>query len=401
MRQISSMPDCAAAAEATFNTRLYKPEKEGKVYLQLRRNDEVYNSIAYLPADEEIDYINLKFGRTGDIERRRGEYERDCKGEEIVWGYYYHTKHVKLLERLVHLSLEAAGAKRKPYPCSGCGKRHREHFSEEAAAAWPDSQRYPARLPRLPASDDPISPTSDSPPPSPGSPNRYPAPENSPLHSPAPNQYPDCRPPPPLHPLAPPPISGTVNAAPSPPPNSPDRYSAPISAPELRRPRPRTPNPRPRPSPRLGPPSTSPPRAPSSPYSPPSYAAPAPALRTRVRARPHAWAHHPHHPPRAPSSPYSHKETTLHSAASATPTATHEAHLAPASTSPDFRPRACRLPPHSELAPAPTLRPPLTMRSPRDRATLHHNVPRGIVPSTPRYFIACVTREVLAVQECW
>ena len=36
-------------------------------------------------------------------------------------------------ERLVHLTLIARNAHREPYPCWGCGVRHREQFAEEAA----------------------------------------------------------------------------------------------------------------------------------------------------------------------------------------------------------------------------------------------------------------------------
>ncbi|KAJ7503606.1 hypothetical protein B0H11DRAFT_2222232 [Mycena galericulata] len=131
MSQLRNIRDPFDAAEATFNLRLYKPTVPGKVYVHARANKEVLAGLAFIPADEDVDHVDLKHGRTNDIDRRRGEYARKCKGEEIIWCYYYETQHTKLLERLVHLSLRHA--KRHPYACHGCGVKHCEHFAEEAA----------------------------------------------------------------------------------------------------------------------------------------------------------------------------------------------------------------------------------------------------------------------------
>ncbi|KAJ7467392.1 hypothetical protein B0H11DRAFT_1921429 [Mycena galericulata] len=97
MRHIRNIRDRSAAAEATYNLRLYKPEGPGKIYVQLRGNKQVLDVLAVLPAGQPVDHVDLKLGRTDDIERRRGEYARDCKGEEIVWCFYYETQHAKLL----------------------------------------------------------------------------------------------------------------------------------------------------------------------------------------------------------------------------------------------------------------------------------------------------------------
>ncbi|KAJ7475534.1 hypothetical protein B0H11DRAFT_2235242 [Mycena galericulata] len=133
MRQIRNIRDRSTAAEATYNLRLYKPEGPGKIYVHLRGNKQVLDVLAVLPAGQPVDHVDLKLGRTDDIERRRGEYTQDCEGEEIVWCFYYETQHAKLLERLTHLTLEYMGAKCKPYPCRGCGVKHCEHFAEMAA----------------------------------------------------------------------------------------------------------------------------------------------------------------------------------------------------------------------------------------------------------------------------
>ncbi|KAJ7443912.1 hypothetical protein B0H11DRAFT_2250340 [Mycena galericulata] len=133
MRKICRLCDPLEAAEATFNLRLYK-KHAGVVYVQYKMNQDELDRVAFMPADQEADYIDLKIGETSDIERRRDDYTRVCVGENIGWAFYYETQHVQLLERLTHLTLKALGAKRQPYPCSGCGVRHREHFAEMAAA---------------------------------------------------------------------------------------------------------------------------------------------------------------------------------------------------------------------------------------------------------------------------
>ncbi|KAJ7748162.1 hypothetical protein DFH07DRAFT_962233 [Mycena maculata] len=128
MAQVRRIRDPLERAEATWNLRLFKPEVPGVVYTHVRPNHEILDGIPTAPADEEIDWVDFKGGRTNDLERRRTEYEHDCKGEEIVWCYYYYPK---LLEALLHLSVRARHAKRKPYPCHGCKKRHCEHASLE------------------------------------------------------------------------------------------------------------------------------------------------------------------------------------------------------------------------------------------------------------------------------
>ena len=84
------------AAEALFNIQPYL-DLSGKVYVHLKPDDETMAAIPTMPANEEVDYLSLKIGRTGDLERRRGEYEHTCVGEEICWAFYYETSKVKLV----------------------------------------------------------------------------------------------------------------------------------------------------------------------------------------------------------------------------------------------------------------------------------------------------------------
>ncbi|KAJ7609367.1 hypothetical protein DFH06DRAFT_1128389 [Mycena polygramma] len=117
------------AAEGYLNLRPYK-ERPGHVYTHLRPNWEVEANAANAAAGEELDWVDLKVGKAEDVAVRRMDYELDCVDEPILWAFSYETSHPKLIERLTHLTLWAMHAKRVPYPCHGCGVRHREHFSE-------------------------------------------------------------------------------------------------------------------------------------------------------------------------------------------------------------------------------------------------------------------------------
>ncbi|KAJ6491073.1 hypothetical protein C8R45DRAFT_928895 [Mycena sanguinolenta] len=128
------------AAEAIYNIRPYA-DFPGKVYVHLKIDNATLAGIATLPADEDVDFVSLKLGRAVDIERRRTQYARECKGQEIVWAFYYETQHCKLLaahfnaEALIHRSLKALNAMRAPTPCAGCAVKHREYAAEMAAGS--------------------------------------------------------------------------------------------------------------------------------------------------------------------------------------------------------------------------------------------------------------------------
>ncbi|KAJ7848302.1 hypothetical protein B0H13DRAFT_2404434 [Mycena leptocephala] len=81
----------------------------------------------------EIDKLEVKTGYSIDTLRRQFEYRENCTGVEFIWCYKYTCDNVKLLERLVHLTLRARGAAIAPYPCPGCGVKHREFYLDAAA----------------------------------------------------------------------------------------------------------------------------------------------------------------------------------------------------------------------------------------------------------------------------
>ncbi|KAJ7915974.1 hypothetical protein B0H13DRAFT_2451723 [Mycena leptocephala] len=70
----------------------------------------------------EIDKLEVKTGYSIDTLRRQFEYRENCTGVEFIWCYKYTCDNVKLLERLVHLTLCARGAAIAPYPCPGRGR---------------------------------------------------------------------------------------------------------------------------------------------------------------------------------------------------------------------------------------------------------------------------------------
>ncbi|KAJ6479056.1 hypothetical protein C8R45DRAFT_933836 [Mycena sanguinolenta] len=124
------------ACDALSNIRPYlEPVGGGCVYTHMRPNWEQLQFSPTTPLDAELDYLDLKIGQTGDLETRRAAYAK-CRGEPIVWCYYYPTAFPKLIasaEHLTHITLAHIGAKRASYPCWGCLVRHREHVSEHYA----------------------------------------------------------------------------------------------------------------------------------------------------------------------------------------------------------------------------------------------------------------------------
>ncbi|KAJ6593740.1 hypothetical protein B0H19DRAFT_1056220 [Mycena capillaripes] len=124
-----SVRDPRKAAEAYLNLRPYK-EHPGFVYAHLRSNWEILDNADDVPEGKELDWVDVRVGKCGDMTIQRDYYAADCVGEPIAWVFCYETSHPKLIERLTHLTLADMGAKRIPYPCHGCNIRHREHSSE-------------------------------------------------------------------------------------------------------------------------------------------------------------------------------------------------------------------------------------------------------------------------------
>ncbi|KAJ7606281.1 hypothetical protein DFH06DRAFT_1150082 [Mycena polygramma] len=111
------------AAETYVNLRPYK-ERPRFVYTHRRPNWEVLDDAPNVPV-AQLDWVDIKVGQAVDLEERQLDYELDCVDEPIGWLFCYETSRPKLIERLTHLTLWEMGAKRVPYPCRGCGVRHR------------------------------------------------------------------------------------------------------------------------------------------------------------------------------------------------------------------------------------------------------------------------------------
>ncbi|KAJ7602173.1 hypothetical protein DFH06DRAFT_1351602 [Mycena polygramma] len=112
---------------AHIRTPRYK-DHPGKLYTVFRKM-RVYDSDLRLM----VDALEMKTGYAVDIVRRQEQYHDLCDPVDFIWLYEYDCDSVKLIERLVHLTLRARGGTIKPYPCPGCGTRHREFFLESAA----------------------------------------------------------------------------------------------------------------------------------------------------------------------------------------------------------------------------------------------------------------------------
>ncbi|KAJ6535038.1 hypothetical protein B0H19DRAFT_1271698 [Mycena capillaripes] len=80
-----------------------------------------------------VNALDVKSGRAIDVTNRQCDYCDKCRGVEFIWFWRYTSTTVKLLERLVHLTLRDRGAALAPYPCPGCGVKHQEFYSYEAA----------------------------------------------------------------------------------------------------------------------------------------------------------------------------------------------------------------------------------------------------------------------------
>ncbi|KAJ7235747.1 hypothetical protein B0H12DRAFT_1238695 [Mycena haematopus] len=80
-----------------------------------------------------VDALEIKSGFSGNTSRRQFNYRDTCIDVDFIWFYRYKCNCVKLLERLVHLTLRALGAGIQTYACPGCGVNHREFYSYSAA----------------------------------------------------------------------------------------------------------------------------------------------------------------------------------------------------------------------------------------------------------------------------
>ncbi|KAJ7615725.1 hypothetical protein DFH06DRAFT_1145765 [Mycena polygramma] len=140
---ISRICDPVDQCLAHIATPRYK-EHWGKVYTVLRKTRAFDSGLCIW-----VDVLEMKTGYAVDVQNRQEQYRDVCKGVEFIWLYEYECDCVKLLgkspilfhisanesigERLVHLTLRARGGTIKPYPCPGCGVKHREFYLYSAA----------------------------------------------------------------------------------------------------------------------------------------------------------------------------------------------------------------------------------------------------------------------------
>ncbi|KAJ6606241.1 hypothetical protein DFH09DRAFT_1067114 [Mycena vulgaris] len=130
--------DLDAAEDAYIALDPYIEHPGGAVYVFLQRCDD--------PALQHALYVDLKVGKANDVVHRRLGHQTQCPDVHRVWAYYYPTTRPMLIgkrplavsrptlsaaERLVHLRLDAMGARRPLHPCAKCAKRHREFYAEE------------------------------------------------------------------------------------------------------------------------------------------------------------------------------------------------------------------------------------------------------------------------------
>ncbi|KAJ6595232.1 hypothetical protein DFH09DRAFT_1073049 [Mycena vulgaris] len=65
-------------------------EAPGDVYVLMERDDLVVKAIPTLPQNQLVNYLNLKVGKTKDIDLRREGHAGQCIGVEKIWAYQYH-----------------------------------------------------------------------------------------------------------------------------------------------------------------------------------------------------------------------------------------------------------------------------------------------------------------------
>ncbi|KAJ7120378.1 hypothetical protein C8R44DRAFT_877809 [Mycena epipterygia] len=102
----------------------------GYIYVFVIWDQDAEAILAATPPGDAADVFTIKVGRAEDVEDRRARHEEQCPSLERMWAFKYPTNDAKLLERLVHLTLQFFGARRPFRECPDCTVRHMEYFSE-------------------------------------------------------------------------------------------------------------------------------------------------------------------------------------------------------------------------------------------------------------------------------
>ncbi|KAJ7606983.1 hypothetical protein DFH06DRAFT_1347756 [Mycena polygramma] len=115
------------------NYSLYKRDGPGQLYCVARaQDDDIADFRARrIQADEFRGRValNLKFGHTSRIERRREQYCVCDAGQTHIWAWTYRVPRRMLAERLVHLEIFKRGGLKDVHECPGCYVWHREFVS--------------------------------------------------------------------------------------------------------------------------------------------------------------------------------------------------------------------------------------------------------------------------------
>ncbi|KAJ7449500.1 hypothetical protein B0H11DRAFT_1928657 [Mycena galericulata] len=78
-------------------------------------------------------FSTAKYGRSNNPPRRKGEWERQCRGEIQVWlPFYWEVPFAAKFERLIHQHYRRAGYWLGPMRCAYCGVKHREKYRADA-----------------------------------------------------------------------------------------------------------------------------------------------------------------------------------------------------------------------------------------------------------------------------
>ncbi|KAJ7108176.1 hypothetical protein C8R44DRAFT_884939 [Mycena epipterygia] len=118
-----------AAFDALLSLRPYW-DGPGYIYVFVIWDQDAEAILAATPPGDATDVFTIKVGRAEDVEDRRARHEEQCPSLERMWAFKYPTNHAKLLERLVHLTLQFFGARHPFRECPDCAVRHMEYFSE-------------------------------------------------------------------------------------------------------------------------------------------------------------------------------------------------------------------------------------------------------------------------------
>ncbi|KAJ7075359.1 hypothetical protein C8R43DRAFT_1143809 [Mycena crocata] len=155
------------SSTSCFRTTMATNDDSGYIYENLRAPANLYDDFK----DGNITYadlrpfIDVKWGYTNELPRRRREYRRCEYGHQqvIIWLGFFKVQRRVLAERRVHDAIRAL-VPPVVYPCVGCSVRHREYYPLEeilAEGSGAHDSHSKSRLERRANGDD-ANPSSSS-----------------------------------------------------------------------------------------------------------------------------------------------------------------------------------------------------------------------------------------------